>query len=109
MSTFFIPGLAGDRLSTENEYGRMRRQVELEMGRPPSPRRILSIWTRRGKVDCVTQVGERDPLSGGTVLAIFDLGARQPFIVWREKSPGSGEGISDVLGSSAYSVRYFEE
>jgi len=43
VSTFFIPGLAGDRLSTENEYGRMRRQVELEMGRPPSPRRILSI------------------------------------------------------------------
>jgi hypothetical protein len=107
VTAFFIPGIAGDR-AVESEYGRMRRQIELETGRRPSPHRILSIWTRRGSTDCVTQVGEPDPLQGGMVRAIFDLGTRQPFIIWREESPGDGEGIREVLGSSAYSVVGFD-
>lgn len=107
MTAFFIPGIDGAP-ALEHEYVRMRHQVELEMGRPPSSRRILSIWTRRGSLDCVTQVGERDPLRGGTVLAIFDLGSRQPFVVWRQERPGSAEEVRDVLGSSAYTVLDFE-
>jgi hypothetical protein len=108
VTAFFIPGIAGDRPALEDEYGRMRHLIELEMGRIPSSRRILSIWTRRGSLDCVTQVGERDPLRGGTVLAIFDLGSHQPFVVWRQESPGSAEEVRDVLGSSVYSILDFE-
>ena len=107
MTAFFIPGIAGAP-ALEDEYLRMRHQVELEMGHPPSSRRILSIWARRGSLDCVTQVGERDPLRGGTVLAIFDLGSRQPFVVWRQEGPGSAEEVREVLGSSVYSVLDFE-
>lgn len=108
MTAFFIPGIADDSLHTEDVYGRMRRQIELETGRRPSTRRILSIWTRRGSVDCVTQVGGRDPLRGGVVLAIFDLGVRQPFVVWWQENLTSGEGVREVLGSSAYSVQEFD-
>jgi hypothetical protein len=107
VTAFFIPGIDGAP-ALENEYVRMRRQVEDEMGHPPSSRRILSIWTRRGSLDCVTQVGEQDPLRGGTVLAIFDLGSHQPFVVWCQESPGSAEQVRDVLGSSVYSVLDFE-
>jgi hypothetical protein len=109
VTAFFIPGVTGERHVIEREYDNLRQQTELETGRRPSSRRILSIWARRGSVDCVTQVGERDPVRGGTVLAIFDLGSRQPFVVWWRKSPGSDGGVQEVLDSSAYSVLDFDQ
>ena len=108
MTTFFIPGIADDAGAVEIAYGAMRRQTELDMGHRPSARRILSLWTRRGTVDCVTRVGSRDPLRGGTVIAIFDMGPREPYIVWWQAEPGSGDGIQEVLGCSAYSVLEFD-
>jgi hypothetical protein len=78
------------------------------MGRRPSSRRILSVWTRRGTVDCITRVGRRDPLRGGTVIAIFDLGPHQPFVVWWQREAGLGDGVREVLGCSAYSVQEFD-
>jgi hypothetical protein len=86
----------------------MRRRTELDMGYRPSSRRILSLWTRRGTVDCVTRVGRRDPLRGGVVIAIFDMGPRQPFVVWWQNELGSGCGVPEVLGCSAYSVLEFD-
>jgi hypothetical protein len=108
MTTFFIPGIAGDARAMESAYVEMRRRTELDMGHRPSSRRILSLWTRRGTVDCVTRVGTRDPLRGGIVIAIFDMGPRQPFVVWWQQEPGSGRGVSEVLGCSAYSVLEFD-
>lgn len=108
VTTFFIPGIPGDAWAIERAYGEMRRQTELDMGRRPSSRRIVSLWTRRGGVDCITQVGRRDPLRGGTVIAIFDMGTRQPFVVWWQQEPGSGERVREVLGSGAYSVLEFD-
>jgi len=108
MTTLFLPGFAGDAVAIESAYGDMRRQTELEMGRRPNSRRILSIWMRRGKTDCVTEVGSRDPLRGGTVVAIFDMGPREPFVVWWQPEPGTGERVQEVLGSSAYSVLEFD-
>lgn len=108
MTTFFIPGIADDARALESAYGEMRRQTELDMGRRPSTRRILSVWTRRGTVDCVTRVGGRDPLRGGTVIAIFDMGPREPFVVWWQEAPGSSGGVQEVLGCSAYSVLEFD-
>jgi hypothetical protein len=108
MTAFFIPGVTGDPEAVDHAYARLRRQTELEMGRRPSSRRILSVWTRRGAIDCVTEVGRRDPSGGGTVIAIFDMGWHQPFVVWRQQGPGNGERIPEVLGSNAYSVLEFD-
>jgi hypothetical protein len=108
VTTFFIPGVAGDAYAVESAYGEMRRQTELDMGRPPSSRRILSLWARRGTVDCVTHVGQRDPLRGGTVIAIFDMGPRQPFVVWSQRERASGDSLREVLGCHAYSVLEFD-
>ena len=68
----------------------------------------MSLWTRRGAVDCITQVGRRDPLRGGTVIAIFDMGPHQPFVLWWQQELGSSNEVREVLGCNAYSVLEFE-
>ncbi len=110
MTAFFIPGIALDDGGGELEraYDKMRDLVEADMGRRPSRRRIAKLWTRRGSVDCMTEVGSPDPLRGGTVLAIFDMGPRQPFVVWRQGEVGIGDGLREVLGPTAYSVLEFD-
>lgn len=107
MAPFFIPGLNADSRVAEQTYAGMRTQVELDTGRRPSSRRIMRLWSRRGSVDCVTEVGSCDPLRGGTVLAIFDMGSHQPYVVWWQPD-GTGKGVREVLGSSAYSVLEFD-
>ena len=47
---------------------------------------------------------EPDPLRGGTVIAIFDMGPHQPFVVCRQQQPGSRDGFREILGCNAYSV-----
>jgi hypothetical protein len=108
VTAFFIPGVSSELRVVDAAYGDMCRQVELDMGRRPSARRILKLWTRRGGVDCVTEVGMPDPLLGGTVIAIFDMGPHQPFVVWREPDAGLRRGVCEVLGCNAYSVMEFD-
>jgi hypothetical protein len=108
VTPFFIPGVVEDSYVVEREYEEMRRQVEEDMGRRPSGRRILQLWARRGKVDCVTEVGMPDPLSGGTVMAIFDMGPHQPFVVWCQAEHATPNGVRDVLAPNAYSVLEFD-
>ncbi len=108
MTAFFIPGIADDGRAIESAYVEMRRQTELDLGRRPSSRRIVGLWTRRGTVDCITEVGKLDPLRGGTVIAIFDLGSHQPFVVWRQQEPGKGDAVCEVLGCNAYTVLEFD-
>jgi hypothetical protein len=105
---FFIPGISGDLRVVEDAYVAMRRQIELDMGRSPSSRRILSVWARRGSVDCVTEVGCEDPLLGSTVMAIFDMGRHQPFIVWCQRDAQAAQGDREVIGPEAYSVMEFD-
>jgi hypothetical protein len=50
-------------------------------------------------------VGRPDPVTGGTVLAIFDVGPHQPFVVHVVAPDG---GICEILSSHAYSVTEFE-
>lgn len=109
MTAFFIPGVADNRRALEHAYGEMRRLVELDMGRRPSARRIAKLWTRRGSVDCTTEVGSPDPLRGDMVMAIFDMGPHQPFVVWRQDDVATGVGLREVLGCSAYSVLEFDK
>jgi hypothetical protein len=108
VTAFFIPGVSDDTSAVELAYGDMRRQIELDMGRRPTARRILRLWTRRGSVDCITEVGRPDPLRGGIVMAIFDMGPRQPFVVWRHPDVGLRDGMREILGCSAYSVLEFD-
>jgi hypothetical protein len=105
MTPFFIPTVEGQ--AGEHAYQELRRQTELSLGHPPQQRRIMELWTRRGNRDCVTTVGVPDPIRGGIVTAIFDMGAHQPFVVFRE-DPADPLGHSiEVLGPSAYSVSEF--
>jgi hypothetical protein len=107
VTAFFIPGVSGDPRVLEQAYDGMRRQVELDLGRLPTARRIASLWTRRGGVDCVTEVGARDPLRDGTVVAIFDMGRHQPFVVWWRQDSGT-RGQHETLGCNAYTVSEFD-
>jgi len=68
----------------------------------------VSLWTRWGAVDCITAVGRLEPPRAGTVIAIFDMGPHQPFVVWRQQQPGSGDAVREVLGCNAYAVLEFD-
>jgi hypothetical protein len=105
MPQFFIP--TGDGQAGERTYQQLRRQVEVQMGRAPNQRRIMELWTRRGNLDCVTSVGAPDPIWGGIVTAIFDMGPHQPFIVYRLHPADPQQQSCDVLGCNAYSVSEF--
>jgi hypothetical protein len=108
LTTFFIPGLGTDERVVEQAYEEMRKQVALDMGRRPSGRRILSLWTRLGSVDCVLEVGRRDPSRGGTVAAIFDMGAHRPFVVWWQREDAARQDVREILGCTAYAVSEFD-
>jgi hypothetical protein len=108
MTAFYIPGISGAPGVVERTYGEMRRQIELELGSRPSIHRIAQLWTRREGTDCITEVGLPDPLRGGTVLAIFDMGSHQPFVIWRHAGDETTAGVRDVLGHHAYSVTEFD-
>ncbi len=108
MTAFFIPGVTGDEHRIEDAYDKLRTAIELELGRLPRADRIFRLWSRRGSVDCVTEVGRPDPLRGDTVIAIFDMGPRQPFIVCRQQQLGSPDGKREVLECTAYSVLEFD-
>jgi hypothetical protein len=108
MTAFFIPGMTVSGSVTEDAYLEWRKEIEVETGQRPRSRRIHQLSSRRGGVDCLTEVGRPDPVHGGTVLAIFDLGAHQPFVVQREPELGTPDGIREVLSCNAYSVLEFE-
>jgi hypothetical protein len=108
VTAFFIPGIDGDERRIEDTYRKLRAAIELELGRLPRAQRIFRLWSRRGRTDCITEVGRPDPVRGGTVIAIFDMGPHQPFVVCRQREPGSRSGVREILGSSAYSVLEFD-
>lgn len=108
MTAFFIPGMTGDARGVEEAYGKLRAAVEYELGHPPRAQRIFRLWSRRGGMDCVTEVGRLDPLHGGTVIAIFDMGLRQPFVVYRQQHTGSHDGVREILHGNAYWVMEFD-
>lgn len=108
MTAFFIPGIARDERATEDLYRKLRRGIEVDLGRLPRGQRIFRLWSRRGGVDCITEVGLPDPVRGGTVVAIFDMGPHRPFIVCRQQEPGSPGGAREILEPNAYSVLEFD-
>lgn len=108
MSGFFVPDTGEDEQLAERIYAGLREALELELGARPSGRRIAKLWTRRGGTDCITEVGAPDPLRGDIVLAIFDMGQHQPFVVWT-RSPGPAPSDErEILSHHAYSVVEFD-
>ena len=112
MASFFLPGVS-DASAAENAYRSMRDELAVSLGRPPSSRRIHELWTRRGRTDCVTEVGTPDPISGDTVVAIFDMGSHQPYVIWHDPPDARNDipapdATYEVVGCNAYSVREFE-
>jgi hypothetical protein len=105
---FFVPGVTDPARAAEESYDEMRRAVELDLGRRPNNRRISELWTRRGHTDCFTAVGRPDPIHGGTVIAIFDMGPHQPFVVYRQSGTDAVDREYEVLGCNAYSVSEFD-
>jgi hypothetical protein len=105
MAQFFIP--TGEGPAGERAYQELRVRLELRMGRAPSRRPIMELWTRRGNLDCVTAVGAPDPVWGGTVTAIFDMGPHRPFVVYRQGFTDPDRQDCEVLGCNAYSVLEF--
>jgi hypothetical protein len=108
VNTFFIPGAGEDRRLTERAYADMRAATERDLGIRPNPRRIAKLWARRGSTDCVTEVGLPDPLRGGVVLAIFDMGHHRPFVVWWQPQGCAPTGLQEVLGPHAYAAVEFD-
>lgn len=108
VSTFFIPGTGDDRLLADRLYASMRSALESELGTRPSARRIAKLWTRRGRTDCITEVGMPDPLRGGVVLAIFDMGHKRPFVVWWRASGSASMPVRESIGCHAYSIVEFD-
>jgi hypothetical protein len=106
VSAFFMPTAEGR--AGEDAYQRLRQQTESSMGRPPARRRISALWTRRGGVDCVTTVGTADPIHGDLVIAIFDMGPHQPFVVYRHDPAHPQRPACEVLRCSAYSISDFD-
>src|SRR5947209_5112076 len=105
MPAFFFP--TGDGQAGESAYQQLRRQTELQMGRALRQRRILDLRIRCVILDCVTAVGAPDPIWGGIVTAIFDMGLHQPFVVYRRHATDPQEQSCDVLGCYAYTVSEF--
>lgn len=108
MGTFFIPETGEDQQLAEHIYARLRAAIELELGTRASGRRIAKLWTRRGGTDCITEVGAPDPLRGGIVLAIFDMGQHRPFVVWTRLPGHAPSDVRDILSHHAYSVVEFD-
>ena len=73
-----------------------------------APAGSVGLWTRRGGVDCIAEVGRLDPLRGGIVIAAFDMGRHQPFVVWCQQELGKGDAVCEVLGCNVYSVLEFD-
>ena len=108
MTTFFIPGLAGQARSAQDAYQAMREQLESQLGRLPRQQRILELFARRGNRDCVTTVGQPDPICGDLVMAIFDMGPHQPFVVCHRCGEHGADISNELLADNAYSVSEFE-
>jgi hypothetical protein len=105
MTTFFIPQLHLDGASAEDAYAGMRRAAQARTGYEPQADRIFKLWCRRDGVDCEAEVGQPDPVSGQTVLAILDLGRHGPYLI-DCGSPG-GQRAQVIVEKPVYAVTEF--
>jgi hypothetical protein len=106
VTAFFVPELSAPDITQEEEYAALVAATEAFTGMRPRKRRIHKLHCRRGHVDCEAEVGRVDPIEGGIVVAILDLGTRQPFVI-HCRAPQNGGSGSQILVRSVYSVTEF--
>jgi hypothetical protein len=70
MTAFFLPG-ASPGVDCDLTYSQLREQTEMRIGGRVRATRIYAVDARREGADSETRVGEHDPCSGETVVAIF--------------------------------------
>lgn len=107
MSAFFVPRLAAGDLDAEGAYAAIRAHAEQDTGHVPHPRRIFQLSSRRGGKDCVTEVGQPDPINHDVVLAILDLGRGLPYLVHCGTPGEESSAVCELLSSRTYSVTEF--
>ncbi|MDO8212947.1 hypothetical protein [Conexibacter sp. CPCC 206217] len=106
---FFVPRLDPAQPEDEVAYAALRQRATDDAGCAPRDRRIFRLWCRRGGRDCVLEVGKPDPVHGQVVLAIFDLGRGQPYVV-HSGLPGEEEtAVREHIGRHVYAVTEFAD
>lgn len=105
MTAFFIPELEASRREVERVYAGIRQEAHARVGHPPQPQRIFMLSFRREGVDLEAEVGKPDPVSGDTVLAIFDLGRHSPYLI--HCRPSAGPATQVLVSKPVYAVTEF--
>ena len=105
MTTFFIPELDARDASEEDVYTGIKEMSETRTGHVPEEDRIFKLWSRRDGVDCEAEVGKPDPVCGETVVAILNLGRRDPYLI-HCGSPG-GPITQVIVEKPVYTVTEF--
>lgn len=100
---FFFPGVDGTDGEQERAYERLRATAATVLGDFPHSRRIFSLHYRLAGRDGRVEVGKPDPVHGDDVLAIFDVGGKEPYSV---HTAGSVEPVLR-LGRHVYTVTEF--
>jgi hypothetical protein len=99
MAPFFVPG-SDPGAPTWRAYDALRGSTEARTGHAARGDRIFALSCRRAGVDSETRVGELDPCTGRTVLAIF--ASRDGYsIVWQG-------GHADISRRATYEAILFD-
>ncbi len=104
---FFVPAAGPNAADSETAYAAICRRAAADSGIEPRQRRIFRLWSRREGRDCVTEVGRPDPIHGLTVLAILDLGRREPFVIHCGDPDDVDAAVRDHVGCHVYAVTDF--
>jgi hypothetical protein len=104
VEAFFIPGCTAG-MEAEGVYGRIVAAAAADTGHPPRPVRIFKISFRHCGADLDAEVGMPDPVQGGTVLAILDLGRESPYMLHCRSTAGSSQQV--LVKKPVYSVTEF--
>jgi hypothetical protein len=104
VTAFFMPG-NGDPGSDAEAYERLCQEATADTGHPPRSLRIFRLAFRHEGADLEVEVGGTDPLSGGTVAAILDLGRESPYLI--ECVPQDGAAVRSLVRKPVYSVTEF--
>jgi hypothetical protein len=103
VATSFIPGGDDERV-LEQSSAEMPRQLELDIGRRLPDAEFCTVdapGTRRLRPN-------PDPLRGGIVIAIFDVGPHQLSVDWPHPDAGAPAGARRMLGRSASAALEFD-
>ncbi len=104
MTAFFFPN-SSPGMEAEGAYARILEAAEADTGHLPRSVRIFRLSFRHEGADLDAEVGLPDPVRGGTVLAILDLGREQPYLIHCSSTGGQAEQV--LVRKPVYSVTEF--